>query len=167
MHIMEISVKKPEDELVFINSILEHDSKNYHAWSYRLWLVTTYSLWNEELKQLDDLIKQDPRNNSCWNQRYRVVQATGTNLSNEVDFVSHWILQIPGNEATWNYLFALLELQKDCSEWNDKLQKLMELNNKYSLLLCYKLRKDKNILDQLKIVDPIRVKYYEWLQVKV
>jgi protein farnesyltransferase/geranylgeranyltransferase type-1 subunit alpha len=164
MHIMSFSKKDPIEELSFINSIFENDGKNYHAWSYRLWLVTTYSLWEEEVKQLDELIKQDPRNNSCWNQRYRIVESFGLDVSKEIDYVIHWILQIPDNESTWNYFFALMDIFKVPS---DKLEPLLELKNRYSLLLSYKLNKSNAILDQLKEMDPARTKYYEWLQIKV
>lgn len=32
----------PSGELEFIASILEMDSKNYHAWQYRQWVLTTF-----------------------------------------------------------------------------------------------------------------------------
>lgn len=48
------------------------DSKNYHVWSYRQWLVRQFNLWDEprEIADVDALIGQDVRNNSAWNHRY-------------------------------------------------------------------------------------------------
>ena len=37
-------------ELSFLADIFASDSKNYHAWSYRVWLVERFSLWEGELE---------------------------------------------------------------------------------------------------------------------
>ena len=42
------------------------DPKNYHAWSYRRWLLKKFSL-PEDKVWLQSLIKMDPHNNSVWN----------------------------------------------------------------------------------------------------
>lgn len=50
------------------------DSKNYHVWSYRQWLVKRFGLWDDgELEAVDMLLKMDVRNNSAWNHRWFVV----------------------------------------------------------------------------------------------
>lgn len=33
----------------FVANVLEEDSKNYHAWSHRQWVLATYKLWDGEL----------------------------------------------------------------------------------------------------------------------
>ena len=41
-----------ESELAYIAEVLEVDSKNYHAWSHRQWLIQNVNdeeLWNREL----------------------------------------------------------------------------------------------------------------------
>ena len=41
-----------EEELNYIAKVLEIDSKNYHAWSYRQWILMTVddeSAWEQEL----------------------------------------------------------------------------------------------------------------------
>jgi len=54
--------------------MFEHDSKNYHVWSYRQWLVKRFALWDAgELEAIEDLLEKDVRNNSAWNHRYFVV----------------------------------------------------------------------------------------------
>jgi protein farnesyltransferase/geranylgeranyltransferase type-1 subunit alpha len=52
--------------------MFDSDSKNYHVWSYRQWLVRQFNLWDEprEIADVDALIDQDVRNNSAWNHRY-------------------------------------------------------------------------------------------------
>lgn len=48
------------------------DSKNYHVWTYRHWLVRHFKLWDQprELEDVEFLLKADVRNNSAWNHRY-------------------------------------------------------------------------------------------------
>jgi protein farnesyltransferase/geranylgeranyltransferase type-1 subunit alpha len=48
------------------------DSKNYHVWTYRHWLVRHFKLWDSprELEDVESLLKADIRNNSAWNHRY-------------------------------------------------------------------------------------------------
>lgn len=48
------------------------DSKNYHVWSYRQWLVRHFDLWDEpqEIHHVEVLLNEDVRNNSAWNHRY-------------------------------------------------------------------------------------------------
>ena len=48
------------------------DSKNYHVWTYRHWLVRHFKLWDHprEIADVNTLIKADVRNNSAWTHRY-------------------------------------------------------------------------------------------------
>lgn len=52
--------------------VFAQDSKNYHVWTYRHWLVRHFKLWDHprELEDVDVLLKADVRNNSAWNHRY-------------------------------------------------------------------------------------------------
>lgn len=52
--------------------MLEQDSKNYHVWSYRQWLVKRFNLFDkeEELSWTQNMIEDDVRNNSAWNHRW-------------------------------------------------------------------------------------------------
>jgi Protein prenyltransferase alpha subunit repeat len=89
-----------QNELNYIATVLEQDGKNYHAWSYRQWLIqvmviaadrrptknkndpttgsisntttttTTTSLYEQEIIYIESLIEMDHRNNSAWNHRW-------------------------------------------------------------------------------------------------
>ena len=67
-------LQNPTSERAFLNQMLEEDSKNYHLWTYRQWLLTTFGsshgLWNDELSDIDVLLQNDVRNNSAWTHRY-------------------------------------------------------------------------------------------------
>lgn len=68
-------------ELDFTAKVLEEDTKNYHTWSYRQWLLAHFDdagLWLGELPYVDDLLQADVRNNSAWHHRYFVVFGRGS-----------------------------------------------------------------------------------------
>jgi len=81
----------PSEELSLTEAVLGLDAKNYHAWQYRQWVITTYSFWDKELDYVHKLLMEDMRNNSAWNQRYFVItKTTGYTsevLSTEVKYV--------------------------------------------------------------------------------
>lgn len=64
---------KVTQEFKVLSVALEEDAKNYHAWTYRQWLLRTYGGWEGELEFIEQLLKDDPYNNSAWNQRYLVI----------------------------------------------------------------------------------------------
>lgn len=62
-------------ELKFTEEILRGDSKNYHAWQHRIWVVEKFDLFsNDEIDYCTRLITEDVRNNSAWNYRYFIVR---------------------------------------------------------------------------------------------
>lgn len=73
-------IQEPGDELNFIKTILDIDSKNYHTWAYRQWILAHFNredLWAEEIAYIEQLLKKDLRNNSAWNHRFFVVWSSG------------------------------------------------------------------------------------------
>ena len=80
-------VGSPDGEAEFIAAMLEQDSKNYHVWSYRQWLVKRYNIFDEaELKWTESMIDEDVRNNSAWNHRWFLVFGAnnGAEVSKEI-----------------------------------------------------------------------------------
>ncbi|KAJ2723055.1 CAAX geranylgeranyltransferase alpha subunit [Coemansia sp. Benny D115] len=104
-------------ELRFLSQAIDADSKNFHAWSYRQWLVRHYGVWDQECVFAATMIDQDVRNNSAWNQRYfALVQgqppksaslSADTALA-EVAFAVAMIARAPNNESPWAYIVGLL-----------------------------------------------------------
>ncbi|KAF9934201.1 CAAX geranylgeranyltransferase alpha subunit [Linnemannia zychae] len=115
-------------ELDFIAESLRDDSKNYHAWSYRQWVLGHFGLgpwWHDELGYTDQLIEKDMRNNSAWNQRFFVVTnspggLTEEVLQREVQFAKSKIEKMPSNESPWVYLTGIL------TKGNHKVTELKE-----------------------------------------
>jgi len=103
-----------ERELQCTADALEVDTKNYHIWSYRQWLVRAFQLWEADLAFVHKLLVDDVFNNSAWNQRYFVLTRGGQHAANltsvlcsELQYVSDMIRIAPLNEAAWSYARAL------------------------------------------------------------
>eukprot|EP00878_Enallax_costatus_P012747 GHUV01013311.1.p1 GENE.GHUV01013311.1~~GHUV01013311.1.p1 ORF type:complete len:222 (+),score=64.47 GHUV01013311.1:601-1266(+) len=62
-----------EAELRFCTDAVDADSKNYHAWAHRQVVVAAAGTWQQEMQYVEQLIRQDVRNNSAWNQRMFVL----------------------------------------------------------------------------------------------
>ena len=110
-------------EMEYLRKIFESDAKNFHAWSYRIWLVERFQLWEGELEFSDDLLNQDVCNNSVWSYRYFILNRSPpgtypgvTGVPGSQEFVQRELKilmekRIPqnwGNEASWVYLRGLL-----------------------------------------------------------
>lgn len=106
-------------ELQFTASVLDDDSKNYHAWSHRLWTVREFSLWASEIDFAAAFITKDVRNNSAWNHRFAAAThgggaaaplAPGVALEDELEFARAALRLVPHNESAQVYLDALLAI---------------------------------------------------------
>ena len=110
-----------DEEMDFLTEIFDSDRKNYHAWSYRIWLIERFQLWAEELEFVDEMLEEDKGNNSVWSYRYFILNkapiglfkqdAPGTLgfVKSEVELViNHWLPKDLCNEACWCYLRGML-----------------------------------------------------------
>ena len=73
-------------ELKFIGNVFEEDSKNYHTWSYRQWILSNFNrneLWAVEIPFIEKMINEDVRNNSAWHHRFFVVLDSGVREGDE------------------------------------------------------------------------------------
>ncbi|KIJ25487.1 hypothetical protein M422DRAFT_273526 [Sphaerobolus stellatus SS14] len=117
-------LKTPIPELAFIESVLDIDSKNYHTWSYRQWLLAHFndeSLWAGEILYVERMLEADVRNNSAWHHRFFVVWDNGVRagdenreevLRRELAYVKDKIALAPNNDSAWNYLRGFLNFTK-------------------------------------------------------
>lgn len=131
-------LRDPLPELHFISAALEQDSKNYHTWAYRQWLLAEFNLpelWAGELAYIEKLLDEDFRNNSVWHHRYFVVFGSGVRQGDEdreaavrrelgyvhahvhtfgidpsaFSYTKHKISIAPNNPSAWNYFRGVLE----------------------------------------------------------
>jgi protein farnesyltransferase/geranylgeranyltransferase type-1 subunit alpha len=120
-------------ETEFMALMFELDSKNYHVWSYRQYLVRKLDLFPSqcedpsELATIEQLLREDIRNNSAWSHRFFVVfsdpgHSTPNSrpleqdpklpkeiVTREVEFSKREIRKAPQNQSGWNYLRGVLK----------------------------------------------------------
>lgn len=148
---------------------------------------------NTELEIIDRLIDEDVRNNSAWSHRYLVLFGNTQEIKEidqEIDYIFAKIDIAPTNLSSWNYLSGVIEIIKKKDEFKlftnleEKFLKYindgkgiqnMKLDGNYISIPALKLlaefyiakeRKDEavNIYEALKVLDEIRVKYWEFKQ---
>jgi protein farnesyltransferase/geranylgeranyltransferase type-1 subunit alpha len=90
-----LALDDPSREIEFTAKALSFDSKNYHTWAYRQFVLCHFfsdaenssspsstsrtvsqeekkKVWDQELEYVEKLLREDIRNNSAWNQRFFV-----------------------------------------------------------------------------------------------
>jgi protein farnesyltransferase/geranylgeranyltransferase type-1 subunit alpha len=117
--------------------MFEIDSKNYHVWSYRQYLVGKLDIFPSqtdkeessvsELAEVEFLLHQDVRNNSAWAHRYFLVfsdparstpdlaalehdpQVPEEIIAREIEFAQKQTRHAPQNQSPWNYVRVVLK----------------------------------------------------------
>lgn len=179
------NLNDPVDEMETINVVLEMDSKNYHAWAYRQWLMTRFNLFDKsELDYIDDFLLEDIRNNSAWNQRMfyynnRPSILLDAEAENEINYAIEKIKILPNNKCPWTYLKGIIELNEKtlldypdieelCTQLKDDKSCIFPLSMYYDIsLMKYKKNPTKEsyenllkILKELEDRDFRRVNYW-------
>ena len=108
---MEMHKGDFDKEKEYLQEIFISDSKNYHAWSYRLWLVERFNLWDGEMGFVDyEMNDGEVTNNSLWSYRYFLVTKANKELTKEIaereiDYAMRMLSKYSlSNEAAWVYL---------------------------------------------------------------
>lgn len=111
-----------EDELALITTMLSRDQRNFHAWSYRRFVVTKLesnqldgsSLAESELDYTKKMITLNLSNFSAWHSRSnlspRILQERGADdearaafLSAELDYAREGLNVGPDDQSLWYY----------------------------------------------------------------
>lgn len=106
-------------ELKHTADVLADDAKNYHIWSHRQWVLTTFAdiAFENELDFTDSLLAADVRNNSAWNQRHFVhthhtpagaTPFSASIIDDELSYAETHLRVVPHNDSAWNYVLGLL-----------------------------------------------------------
>jgi protein farnesyltransferase/geranylgeranyltransferase type-1 subunit alpha len=107
-------------ELKYTETVFaEGDSKNYHSWCYRQWVVQTIDsdeAWQQEVDFSDIMVQKDVRNNSAWNQRWFAARRgrsalTWDESAVELEYALAGARIDPYNESPWRYFVAVLKEQ--------------------------------------------------------
>lgn len=113
-----LNLERAKRELSYIAMVLQEDGKNYHMWSSRQWIIRTVAaeeLYQEEINFSNELIAQDCRNNSAWNQRWFAVHrgtrdpVTEEVARKEAEYAIEVAQVDPYNESPWRYLIGIIK----------------------------------------------------------
>lgn len=115
---MEMHKRDFDQEKEYLSDIFCSDAKNYHAWSYRLWFIERFNLWEGELEFVESQLHEGQvTNNSLWSYRYFLIMKTqaftqdlvARELAFTMDCLQRFNMR---NEAAWVYLKGLLAQSK-------------------------------------------------------
>jgi geranylgeranyl transferase type-2 subunit alpha len=153
------------DELKIIERIHSMDSRNFHAWSYRKFLVDTFSLKLDDLEYSKKLIESDFSNYSAWYLRMAAFDTASIDPQQEHELVWNAIFTEPNDQSAWQYHDWLLERFPNIVGEEDMIKELEsvidEKDSKY--LLLQRLRRNPGnveIRQRLATIDPMRKGYY-------
>jgi len=113
-----LNQERAKSELEYIDKILQEDGKNYHMWSLRQWIIRSAeldALWEAEVDYAADLIVNDCRNNSAWNQRWFAVHRGNREALSrdkgleEVQYAVDVAKIDPFNESPWRYMIGIVK----------------------------------------------------------
>ncbi|GAA5878645.1 hypothetical protein JCM16303_002155 [Sporobolomyces ruberrimus] len=132
-----LALDDPSREIEFTAKALSFDSKNYHTWAYRQFVLCHFfsdaenssspsstsrtvsqeekkKVWDQELEYVEKLLREDIRNNSAWNQRFFVAfeskMGGGEEVGGrEIQFAKTQLAISPNNPSAWNYLRGVLK----------------------------------------------------------
>ena len=178
-------------ELALCELFHSYDSRNFHCWNYRRWLMDLAGGdAAADLAYTLKMIQKDFSNYSAWHQRSVVFDAEAGDFATEFEMIFNGIFTSPGDQSLWMYVYWLLPRTRDCS-LIDTLAghclQLIELDgeegSKWPLFTLYKLaqlesyakycqEQEKSIptwaekspgqlLETLMAVDPMRRGFYE------
>ena len=166
-----VSVQELQGEQELIETILNLDGRNFHAWSYKQWLSENFSSVRfDDLKLSQTLIERDFSNYSAWFLRRSCWDSI--NKEKELELVWNGIFTEPTDQSCWQYHDWLLEkfpdLQKHDDQYMRELENVIdEKDSKYVLLNRLEKSKAsaiqadrKRIVEILSRIDPMRKTLY-------
>jgi len=169
-------------EIRLCHQMLEFDSRNFHCWKYRSYVVQKGKISpKEEFVFTKNKIEQNFSNYSAWHRRSVIFpQVSGYDseqLIKEFEFVVQALFTDPADQSAWFYHRWLRSkissdtsqqvLEQELSTCNELLE--IEPESKWALLTkVFILRELKNeqdqidaILQQLQQLDPNRKAFYQ------
>ena len=160
----------PPDDLSFLFERISEDPRNFHAWSYSIWLAEYHGIYKSIFDMSTYFIKKNRRNGSAWNARLTLLIKMNGDVLNELDFAFNIMGNDGGNESCCNFVRGLIQYKKDLLSLSiQKVESFLQ-NNKndkslYSLYLHLSemngdIDKRAEICQKLSFLDPLRKNYW-------
>ncbi|KAI0797855.1 rab-protein geranylgeranyltransferase [Abortiporus biennis] len=125
-------------ELFVIDKMLEGDSRNFHAWDYRRYVLATMPVPRTELSELaftTKKIEANFSNFSAWHQRSKLLSNlwesgkldSSKSKEDEFELVLNAIYTDPEDQSAWIYHAWLIGNGNDASILNREIKAIQEL----------------------------------------
>lgn len=126
-----------EEMVSFLFQIYLLDTKNYHAWAFRVWWTERFGFYKNELVYISELLEKDLSNNSIWSYRHFLATNLSLEKRHEINFVKSIILNNNfKNESAWFYFDDIYESLGDfCEELEIFLIELIKNKQKNRFVL--------------------------------
>ncbi|VDK74265.1 unnamed protein product [Onchocerca ochengi] len=177
--------KDLNNEFNFISEVIEENPKNYQVWHHRRMLVEWTNDVSRELDFTARMIEDEAKNYHSWQHRQWVVEKFKLFSQQELDYSAGLLIEDMRNNSAWNYRYFILQgldtLKKGVSSRTDVMQFCLELSDQKRVPLCLSFMVDVllekiekkvevkdsaaqavQILQELKDLDPIRRKYWDY-----
>ena len=164
----ELGESDLKNEMKIVETIHSLDSRNFHAWSFRKFLIEKFNVQVDDLSYSTKLIESDFSNYSAWYLR-TTIPVENLNPSDELDLVWNAIFTEPNDQSAWQYhdwlmgKFAESGLEDKDGEYMAELESVIDVKESKYVLLNKLRRGDGDageIRRQLCEIDPMRVGYY-------
>jgi protein farnesyltransferase/geranylgeranyltransferase type-1 subunit alpha len=111
-------------------------------------------MWELDLKDAEQRIYDDFRNNSAWNERYFCFKnGISINIDHELDFISIFLDKDPNNESPWSYLKGIVILNNIALAELPQIVTMCEKHAvSFSLALMLDIYKEQNKVTEYKEV---------------
>ncbi|KAJ3275464.1 hypothetical protein HDV01_000291 [Terramyces sp. JEL0728] len=146
--------KQYDKELKIINYMLDLDSRNFHGWDYRRYVIgKNVSTPEKEFEYTNTKIKQNFSNYSAWHYRSKIMplvfqgNALKNQIKTDIELVRDAVFTEPKDQSAWLYqrfLFGKKIL-------NVKLERAVQKNNLLYLLFNQPVKFNK--IDGAKIFN--------------
>lgn len=172
-------------ELKLSSKLLDVDSRNFHCWNYRTFLVNKMGLWEEEIDFCKRSITLNFSNRSAWHHKERLIPLDPSKrwrseegIREELLFLRNVYFTEPNDESCWGYLrWFLMEwapqvlgnekgislIKEEC----EHLHTLIEIDADSILAIITLLRLRRyllgdvdDLINLLKKIDPGRISYW-------
>ena len=170
------NMKKKPNDLNYLRQRLYEDTRNFHAWSYAIWLGEFYRMYDEVLNLTTEFIDLDKTNSSAWNARITLFKESKKDLNEELIFTFTKITVDGGNESCCNHIRAIIAIESELISISiKKTREFLEKfpNDKSMLILLLHLldkindySEHEKICSHLIKIDSLRKRYWKLVMKK-
>lgn len=152
--------KLVETEMALCEKFHSYDSRNFHCWNFRRWLIRLTEKTREKMREIDikysqKLIESNFSNYSAWHNRSKVFDVA--KIKEEYDLLFNAIYTNPNDSSLWFYTYWLLSQTSDFSLVYTLAEHCVQLylldgekESKWVILTILTLMKSHNFVENCK-----------------